>query len=160
MKKISTVLAFLMVLGPFAMAQAQVDPGFIDAGSSLYGFDVAADGFMVGVGMKSPGDVAHERASEMYRAQEQNQTQAMERAREHLHKRVQQSSENDTQGLEKAHEVLTQLKGKVPEQAKPGIETALGNIDEAKRKKPAEKSEVNDSGKPEDAGAPKTEQVL
>lgn len=116
----------------------QPDPGLVKAGGFAYGVDVAVDNAMVALGMRSAGDVAFERASEVAVAEERNNTEALERASQRFNQAVEQADNRNRDRLQQAEQVLQNVSKRVPEEAQFGINTALENVERAKQRVPDE----------------------
>jgi len=117
-------------------------PGVISASSPLYAVDVAADRALVTAGLRSPGDIAFERASEMSQAVDRNDTQARERAEGRLNQVAEVASSNDTSGLEKAAAVLEAVQARAPSQAQQGVTAALDNVRQAQDRAPSQVPDI------------------
>lgn len=159
-KALAALLGFILVAAPGAMAQEQLTRGYgldriveITPDSPMYGVDVAIDNAFV-----DEGQIVHERASEMKKMQEENKTEALEKAQQDMERvteriRNREQINNRTKtGLENAEMVLEQVRENAPEEAQVGLDTALENVRNAKNK-PVEAGPEN-IGKPESAGRP------
>lgn len=141
-KKVKTLFPALLALTLLAgLGAAQIPedieirPGIVSSNSPLYPADVAIDNILVQTGVTGPGDVVHERASEMLQAQERNQTQAMERARNQLNRVAQAATNESTAGLQKAEAVLEVVQERNGDN---GIGTALENVRQAQERAPVD----------------------
>lgn len=147
-------VSLLLVTGMAAAQSSEVspEPGIITADSPLYGVDKAFDRVA-----KSEGEVMFERASEYSVAQEQNNSEAMERANRSLQNSIAEvASSNETEGLEKAEAVLKQVRNRTPEQANQGLDRAIENIGKARNGtlKPEDVGRPDSNGRPEDVASP------
>lgn len=141
-----TVLMTAVMLTGLATAQPQptgpdlapslVGPSTNPAVNAAWRTEVAFESAAVALGLRSPGDVAHERASEAYRAAVRNDTRSVAAAVNATNQVAVVASSNDTRGLEKAVQVLQQVRERTPEQARTGIDTALDGLERAKQRKP------------------------
>ena len=139
--KRSLLLASLILVIGFSAAQPSsstidAEPGLVKAGGLAYGLDVAWDNAMQTVGLKSPGEVAYERASELAVAKERNSSRARVRATEQLNEAVSEADNSDKAQLEKAESVLNNVSARVPEDAQQGVQNALKNVERAKQRVP------------------------
>ena len=114
------------------------EPGLVKPGGLLYGFDVAFDNGLQQVGLKSPGEVAFERASEVSVAEERNNSRGVDRALNGFSQAVEQSNNNDFEALERSESVLRNVSGRVPEEASQGLSNALERVESAKNRVPEE----------------------
>jgi hypothetical protein len=135
----TVVLVAAVLVSGAATAQTPANPetksGVVPAHSPLYGADVVLDEFLVDTGVKPPGQVVHERASEASAAHEVNRTDARDRALQDMQRvaQVANGMENGT-GLAKAEAVLQTVKDRAPEQAQPGVQQAIDSIITAKNR--------------------------
>ncbi len=129
--------AFIMVPNAAAAEpDTAVEPGLIGADHRLYEVDVMLDELTAGV-LKSPGTVAHERASEAFVAAEMNDTVAMNRALAEVEEQANRTNGLESgDGLRNAERVLLDLRDRVPEQATFRIDTALESVMRAKDREP------------------------
>jgi len=127
----------LLVLATGGVAQnsepVDLQPGLIKADSPLYGVDKAYDQAATSVGLRDPGDVVHERASEAAVAQQRNNSEARDQALEDMNK-VAEAAAGNTTGLRKAEQVLEAVKEQTQDQANQGIQQALGNVQAAQKR--------------------------
>lgn len=141
--RLTTILSVFLLFSAAGAAQTTVDtnPGLITADSPLYELDVALDQVL-----KSPGERAHERASEALVAQEANLTDSRDRALAALNQTAGQANGlRDGTGLENAQALLTELKEQVPVEAQQGLQTAIDAVIEAKNRYPTDRG-PNDTG--------------
>jgi vacuolar-type H+-ATPase subunit H len=108
----------------------------VKADSPIHGWDVAWDNALETAGLKSPGEVAVERASEVAVAEERNHSAASEKALQQFNRAVAEANNEDRERLQRAEQVLSQVKERVPEQARQGISNALENVERAKNRVP------------------------
>lgn len=126
----------MLISNATAATETEVAPGLIGPDHPLYEVDVMLDEITVGV-LKSPGEVAHERASEAFVAAEMNDTAAMDRALAEVERQA-----NRTNGLESGErlrtteQILLDLRDRVSEEATFGIDTALESVTRAKDRVP------------------------
>lgn len=137
-RSLIVVGVLLAAIGMAAAQQTEVEsnPGMITAESPFYVVDVALDNAAVDVGLKPPGDVVHERASEALAAADQNDTESVDRALNEMNRVAQAATANDTAGLEKAQAVLEAVIERTPDDAGVGVETALEQIERAQNRVP------------------------
>jgi hypothetical protein len=114
------------------------EPGLVKPGGLLYGLDVAFDNGLQEVGLKSPGEVAFERASEVSVAEERNNSRGVEMALNGFSQAVEQSNNDDFEALERSESVLRNVSSRVPEEASQGLSSALESVEEAKNRVPEE----------------------
>jgi hypothetical protein len=135
----TVVLVTAALLSSAATAQTPADtelnPGIVPADSPLYGVDVAIDEFLVDQGVKPPGPVVFERASESAAAAAANNTAALDRALNDMQRvaQVANGMENGS-GLAKAEAVLQAVKAQAPDQAQQGLQQAIDSIITAKNR--------------------------
>lgn len=89
----------------------------------FYGLDRGIDKAFVDWGIKDPGTVAHERASEALDATEAGNNEARDRALHRLNEIAENTSSNNTKGLTKAQAVLEALQQRTPDETDTGIST-------------------------------------
>lgn len=111
-------------------------PGLVKADSPIYGWDVAWDNALQTAGLKSAGEVAVERASEVAVARDRNHTKAAVNAVDQLNYVVGEADNSDKERLERAEEILNSTSEMLPEQAQYGISNALENVKGAKNRVP------------------------
>lgn len=114
------------------------EPGLVKPGGMMYGLEVAFDNGLQEVGLKSPGEVAFERASEVSVAQDRNNSRGVEMALNGFNQAVEQSNNNDFEALERSESVLRNVSSRVPEEASQGLSNALERVEEAKNRVPEE----------------------
>jgi hypothetical protein len=121
-----------------AQTQTEVDPdpGLVKADSPIYNLDVAVDSWRAGVLPGYSGEVAYERASEVYVAEERGNEDAFTKAETALQQTAEQANKNDAEGLQKAEQVLLQVENRTPEQAQQGIQQALDSVRQAQTRQP------------------------
>lgn len=157
LQRTGILLATAILFAATGTAQSIVtpNPGLIQPGGSLYGWDMALDNIAVGLGLKDPGQVAFERASEASIALETGNTTLAKTALDDLNETVALATSNSTQGLEKARSILQSVQEKVPEEADVGLNQALTAIEQAKQRVPAQppKQPGPDHDIPEGIGA-------
>jgi len=113
-------------------------PGLVKADSPIYGVDVAFDNMLQTAGLRSAGDIAVERASEVAIAHRRNHSSAASEALDQLRIEAEEANNRDRERLQRAEEILTKVKEQVPKQAQQGIDNALQNVERAKQRVPEE----------------------
>jgi hypothetical protein len=132
---ILAAITVVLIAPAAAQTQTETTPGLIGPGSALHQFDVSLDTTLIQWGVKPPGDVAAERASEAMIATEQNLTEARSRALNGLDEAVRRANGvDDKTGLNKAQALLEDLQATTPDEANKGLQTALDNIIEAQNR--------------------------
>lgn len=129
----------MLLSTPIAAEQAndpKLDPGLIQAGSPIYFLDSATERFTGMTGLRSQGDIAHEKASEIAVAKQRNQTEAAERAGKRLSEVSMAATNRSYTGLRKAEQVLQQVQNQTPEEADEGMSTALEAVQKAQTRQP------------------------
>ncbi|MDY6778584.1 MAG: hypothetical protein SVU32_08005 [Candidatus Nanohaloarchaea archaeon] len=137
-KQVLALLAgVILFVGVGSGIQSKVDPqpGWISASHPLYPVDTAVDQASVAVGLTSPGQVAFERASEVWIAAVNNRSAAVDRAVVQLNGVAKAASGNDTQGLVKAKRVLEAVREETPVAADQGLSMALENVEAAMQRR-------------------------
>jgi hypothetical protein len=140
--KLRLLALSLILLTGFSAAQSSnstgIDssPGLVKADSPIYGWDVAWDNALQTAGLKSAGEVAVERASEVAVARDRNHTRAAIGAVDRLNQAVAEANNDDRERLQKAESILGNVSEVLPEQAEYGISNALENIQKAKQRVP------------------------
>jgi len=130
---------------PAAAAQEsdiEASSGWLSPESPLYGLEVAWDNAAVDIGMKKPGSVAQERASEAKKMAETNNTEGIEKAAENMNKVAKKASSEDSEDLQKAESVLQGVISEAPEEAQEGLQKALENVQKAKQREKGNSSET------------------
>lgn len=137
-------LLFISLILLTAVSTAQTsetvdpEPGVVKPGGLLYGFDVAFDNGLQSLGLKSPGEVAFERASEVSVASERNNSRGVEAALNGFSQAVELSNHDELEILGKSETVLLNVSERVPEEASQGIGNALERVESAKNRMPEE----------------------
>lgn len=154
LKAIGLSLLLLTGLGATQTAEnVDLDPGLVAPGDVLYPVEQEFDIFPM-----NPGEMAHEKASEMVVAEEKNLTEARESARKQLNKALFKSTDNPSNqtvmGLEKAQSVLEQNVNETPEQANQGLKIALEGVKNAKEDVKSKVSESPGTDQAPDTGNP------
>ena len=140
--KLRLLALSLILLTGFSAAQSSnstgIDssPGLVKADSPIYGWDVAVDNALQTAGLKSAGEVAVERASEVAVAESRNHSAASGKALQRFNQAVAEANNDDRERLQRAEQVLSQVRERVPEQAQQGITNALENVQRAKQRVP------------------------
>ncbi|QLG62008.1 hypothetical protein [Halorarum salinum] len=144
MKRATTLLLISLFFSVASGAAApetprDVNPGVIGPDHPLYSIDLAVDDTLQRIGVKPPGEIAHERASEAFVAAEANLTEARDRALTALNRTVGQANGlRDGTGLENAQALLTELQETAPAEAQDGLQDALDAVSEAKNRFPTD----------------------
>jgi vacuolar-type H+-ATPase subunit H len=123
---------------PSNNSSIDASPGLVKADSPIYGLDVAFDNMLQTAGLKSAGEVAVERASEVAVAERRNHSEAAEKALNRFNSAVREANNRNRKKLQQAEQVLKQVRQRVPEEARQGIDTALENVGDAKGRVPDE----------------------
>lgn len=132
---------FFMLIAAAGTAQpanVDADPGVIGPDHPLYNTEIILDTSLVNAGVKPPGDVVHERASEALIATEANDSQARDRALAEMNRVAQVATGDEEQALGKAEAVLQEVKDRTPDEAAAGVDTAIESVIAAQNRFPTD----------------------
>ena len=132
------VILFLSLSTAQSAENVDPEPGLVKPGGLMYGLDVAFDNGLQAIGLKSPGEVAFERASEVSVASERNNSRGVEAALNGFGQAVEESNHDELEILERSESVLLNVSERVPEEASQGIGNALERVESAKNRVPEE----------------------
>lgn len=132
------VILLLSVSSAQSSENVDPEPGLVKAGGLAHGLDVVFDNGLMSIGVKSPGDVAFERASEASVAVERNNSRGSDRALQQLEGVLARSDHDDLEDLEKTESVLNNVSERVPDEASQDVDNALESVDSAKNRMPEE----------------------
>lgn len=154
-KFVVSLILFVVLMVPSVSAQQNTtvldsNPGMVGPGSMFYGLELAIDRASMNAGIKSPQDVAAERASEALVATEQNNTEGAQQALDNINE-ISKNTDISENGTSKTMQILEEVKRKTPVQAQQGIQTAIDNANKAGGNPPTQGPQEN---KPETPNMP------